>query len=78
MHALHHVHFPVPCLSERGTEPYMGTCIVKEVYITNSLYPKPAQHRAFLLGQELVRLGIPDVHVNPVDDPKEFVHVGSH
>ena len=31
-----------------------------------------------LLGQELVRLGIPDVHVNAIDDPKELVHVGGN
>ena len=27
-------------------------------------------------GQKLVGLGIPDVHVDAIDDPKEFVHVG--
>ena len=31
-----------------------------------------------LLGQELVRLRVPDVHVNPIDDPKELVHVWSN
>ena len=36
------------------------------------------QQSLCLLGQKLVRLGIPDVHVNAIDDPKELVHVGSN
>ena len=89
------MHTSLSPVSLRGTQPYMGIRIMKEIF--NSLYPKHctpnivpqtlypnivpqthAQHHAFLLGQELVRLGIPDVHVDPVDDPEEFVHVGSY
>lgn len=37
-----------------------------------------AGERKGSLGQKLVRLGVPDVHVNPIDDPKELIHVGGH
>lgn len=74
--ALQHACFLVPCPCLRGNKSYTSICILQEVY--NRLDPDPAQHHACLLGQELIRLGIPDVHVNAVYNPKELVHVGSY
>lgn len=72
--ALHPAHLLMP-LSESSAS-YTSIRIMQEVH--NRLDPNPAQHHACLLGQELVRLGVPDVHVNPIYDPKELVHVGSY